>query len=336
MTLRAAIVGLGRWGKVLVEASTSSGIEFVAAVSRDPSHLRDYAAERGLKLYDQLDHMLEAISIEAVVLATPHSRHFSQAKVALDAGRHVLIEKPITLLATEIAELVRSARHAGLVLAAAHNRRFLPSVRAVGALIDDGKLGQLLHVEGNMSGPTAASYAPESWRLQPRESPVGGMAGAGIHLVDLMIHFLGPVKTVFGRTRRQVAGIGMDDTSDVSFEFESGATGYLASLTMTAPVFRLHLFGTEAAAEIGIDGVLRIVGRDGSLQSPELATVNTETAELCAFASAVAGQVPYPVSDAEMIHGIEVFEAIERSVVCGAVLPVERTGEVDETWQVST
>src|SRR6516225_6106519 len=97
--IEAAIVGLGRWGRTLVEAvqDHSDRLRFTRAVSRNPGRVRDIAARHGLELGDELESVLADRSIDAVVLATPHSLHCDQIIAAAGAGKAVFCEKPLTL-----------------------------------------------------------------------------------------------------------------------------------------------------------------------------------------------------------------------------------------------
>src|SRR5262249_39670629 len=97
--VRAAIVGLGRWGRSLVGSvqDRSEHIRFVAAHPRPRAAAEAFCAEHRLTLVDSLDAILADRGIDAVVLATPHSQHETQARQAIAAGKHVFVEKPITL-----------------------------------------------------------------------------------------------------------------------------------------------------------------------------------------------------------------------------------------------
>src|SRR5712664_2537941 len=106
--IEAAIVGLGRWGKTLVEAvqGKSGGLRFTRAVSRYPDRLRDFAVSHRLELVGDLEPVLADPSIDAVVLATPHSLHSQQIIAAATAGKAVFCEKPLTLTKADAARAI--------------------------------------------------------------------------------------------------------------------------------------------------------------------------------------------------------------------------------------
>ena len=111
----AAIVGLGRWGTTLVEAvqGKSEALRFTRAVSRDPQGLRDFAGSHGLEIVGALESVLADPTIDAVVIATPHSLHCQQIIAAAAAGKAVFCEKPLTLKTSDGARAFEACRAAG-------------------------------------------------------------------------------------------------------------------------------------------------------------------------------------------------------------------------------
>ena len=139
----AAIVGLGRWGRTLVEAvqGKSDRLRFTRAVSRDPDRLRDEATRYQLELVGGLEAVLADPGIDAVVLASPHSLHCQQIIAAAAAGKAVFCEKPLTLTKADAERAIRACREAGVVLGVGTDKRFFP---AVGELLRLAKNGELV------------------------------------------------------------------------------------------------------------------------------------------------------------------------------------------------
>ncbi len=321
----AAIVGLGRWGQVLVEAvqGKSKKIRFIAGVARRPERVTAFAQRHGLSLEGDYDSVLATPEIRAVVLATPHTRHAEQAIAAARAGKHVFVEKPFTLTRASAEQVVAAAEQAGIVLAVGHNRRFLPAVAELRRRVEEGRLGDLLHVEANFSGNAALRYAPESWRASRHESPAGAMAGLGIHMIDLMIHLFGRIARVSAQSLRRAATIDIDDTTSMLLRFENGMSGYLGTLAATAPLWRLQVFGTEAWAELRDENTLAF-RRIGTSEEEVLhyPPFDKERAELEAFAAAIGGESAYPLRPEEAVHGVSVFESIVRSAETDATIEI--------------
>src|SRR5512143_2710623 len=128
--VRAAIIGLGRWGRSLVNAvhGKTDAIQFVAAHTRTWASAEDFCRERSIPMLNRFEDVLARRDIDAVVLATPHSSHAAQVTAAATAGKHVHVEKPLTLDRASAETVVAAARRAGIVLAVGFNRRFHPSV----------------------------------------------------------------------------------------------------------------------------------------------------------------------------------------------------------------
>lgn len=323
MTVRAAILGLGSWGRVLVDsASAVDGLSIVSAVARNPSSHSAFADQHRLKVVAHMDDVLHS-EIDAIIIATPHSRHFDDAVRALEAGKHVFVEKPFALRTRDAIAMIDAAKRQQLVLAAGHNRRFLPAIIEIRRLVADGCFGHLLHAEAHMSGPTSDGYLG-SWRSVSSESPLGGLAGAGIHLIDLMIDLLGPVERVAAIGTRQVVALDMEDTTVVILGFRTGQAGCISTLTVTPPLFRFRLVGTNLIAEFSDEPMLRLIERDGTIKEIAMPSDDGVISELQAFAAAVRGQgVAYPIPLEEVLHGIEVFETIVAAAETGSFLPIQ-------------
>jgi predicted dehydrogenase len=192
----AAIVGLGRWGQTLVAAvqGKSDKLRFTRAVSRNPDRVRDIAARHGLELVGELGSVLADRAIDAIVLATPHSLHCEQVIAIAGSGKAVFCEKPLTLTKADAARAIDACHKAGVVLGIGTDKRFCPSLRELLRLVKDGELGRILHLEAHFSNEVAGTFS--EWRYSLDESPAGGMTGTGIHMLDALVAFAGPVRRV--------------------------------------------------------------------------------------------------------------------------------------------
>ncbi len=317
-----AILGLGRWGKVLVDSvqGRSEHVRFAAAVGRDAVRIAADAAQRGLVVLADLNAALGDPAVDGIVLATPHSLHAAQIAACVAAGKPVLVEKPFTLTKTTAEAALQAGRDAGVLVAAAHNRRFLPAVVELRRMIADSELGTILHIETNFSGNVTGRYASDTWRLAPGESPAGGLAGSGIHHIDAIIHLAGPISEVFALTSRRVHDIPMDDTTAVMFRLASGATASLLTMTATSSLYRIQVFGTLGRVEINGAETMVVTRLDGSQTNFQPETLDIERAELEAFAAAIRDAAPYPITDADVLNGVAAFEAV--SISAAANTPV--------------
>jgi predicted dehydrogenase len=318
--ISAAIVGLGRWGRALTEASIGhERLKIVRAVEPEIAPATDYCARHGLELSGDLAAVLADDAIDAVLLATPHSLHRAQVIACAAAGKQVFCEKPLALTRTDAAAMFSACRDAGVTLAVGHNRRFWPSMRALRDIVARGELGTILHIEGHNSNENSQAVTA-GWRLSPAESPGGGLTGAGLHVLDAFVSMLGPVRSVYARLNSREQGPPPLDTAVLSLDFVSGVTGTLATVRATPFYWRVHVFGTKGSAEV-LDETTLV--RRTSGHSPEhvrFLAIDTLRAELDAFADAIEGKRPFPVSEAEVLTTLSAFEAALQSMASGAAV----------------
>src|SRR5262245_42985951 len=185
--IKAAIVGLGWWGRTLVEAvqGESDQIRFVAGATRTVSpEVKAFAETQQVQLVESYQALLMDPTVEAVVLATPHSLHAGQVVAAATAGKHVFCEKPFALHKADAEAAVAATQQAGVTLGLGYNRRFHPEMTRLRQRIQAGELGTLLHFEATMTFPNALFLTPEAWRADREETPCGGLTPMGVHAID--------------------------------------------------------------------------------------------------------------------------------------------------------
>ncbi len=335
--INGAIVGLGWWGKTLVESGANSdAIRFVAAATRTRTpEAEAFAKQKGLRLVADYAALLADRSVDAVVLATPHSQHAEQVIAAAAAKKHVFCEKPFTLTKRQAEEAVAAVRNAGVTLGLGYNRRFHPEMTKLRAMIRAGELGTILHVEATMTFPNALSINPAHWRADKTETPCGGLMPMGVHAIDGMIDLCGPIDHVFAQSFRRAAPIDADDTTSILFRITAGMSGYLGTMTTTGPGFSFQVFGSKGW--LRLEGVTHVVGASseerrtrlfgtckfqpvkGEAKVWQAATIDATRVALEAFAKAAAGGPAYPIPYDQMIHGVAVTEAVIRSAASSAV-----------------
>ncbi len=315
--INCAIAGLGRWGRNLVEAAAGSArLKVTRAVETDLARARDFCAGHRLGLTDSLDAVLADPTIDAVLLATPHSQHMAQVIASAAARKQVFCEKPLALTRAHAERMFAACRTAGVVLAVGHNRRFWPSMKALREIAASGELGGLLHIEGHNSNENSEKVT-EGWRLSPEESPGGGLTGAGLHVLDAFVSLLGPARQAYARFNAREAGPPPRDTAMVALDFASGVTGLLATVRATPLYWRVHLFGTLGSAEV-LDETTLVLRKSGRPpQTMRFAAINVLAAELEAFADAVEGKRPFPVPENDVLATLSAFEAALTSMQQG-------------------
>jgi predicted dehydrogenase len=339
--INAAIVGLGWWGKTLVEsAEGSDAIHFVAGASRTLTpELEAFAQKHKLRLLPNYEAVLADPKIDAVVLATPHSLHGAQVVAAAAVEKHIFCEKPFTLTEREAEDAVAAVRKAGVTLALGYNRRLHPEMIKLREMVKSGELGTILHIEATMTFPNVLFINPGHWRANPAETPCGGLMPMGVHAVDGMIDLCGPVDHVFAQSFRRAAPIDADDTTSILFRMRAGMSGYLGTMTTTGPGFSFQVFGSKGW--VRLEGVTHVAGASsderrtrlfgtckfqpvkGEAKVWEAARLDVSRTALEAFAKAAEGGAPFPIPYDQMIHGVAVTEAIVRSARSSTVEPVD-------------
>ena len=335
--INAAILGLGRWGQTFVRAvqkGRSSEIQFIAAQTRSPDKARAFCAEHGVPLVASYQDILSDPKVDVVVLATPHSQHEAQVKAAAAAGKHILVEKPIALTRQSAEICAAAARTAGVVLAVGFNRRFHPSIVELRRRLRAGDLGKLVMMVGQQTSGTGPVLPCDEWRLNPEESPAGALTAVGVHAIDHMIEFAGPVREVLAVASRR--GIDhAEDTTTIHLTFASGVSATMACALSTAPNFSFTVYGTKGLVEISHISLkdVRFVPAPDSYPTgpvvappPELTEhkgVDMLKIELETLARAIKDKTPYPVPIEEILHGMSVFDAIVLSSKTGRVVAVK-------------
>jgi predicted dehydrogenase len=336
--INAAIIGLGRWGQNLVNSvqGKSDAIRFVAGAMRNVARAEAFAREKGFALHDSYAKALADPKVDAVVLATPHTLHAEQIVAAARAGKHVFTEKPFALTSKSAAAALRACAKAGVTLAVGYNWRFQPALQEIRKMLEDGRLGKLLHLEGNFCGPSAYRFPAGHWRQAREEGPAGGMTGRGVHLLDAFLYLAGRIESVHAQSARRVLRHGLDDTTSMLLRFRGGATGYLSTIIATAETWRMQVFGSKGWVEVGdvehlTTWQMRACFTDAqnlwAHPKPQVLAfpqVSTERAELEHFARAAGARRPLAVAGGDEAHGVAAFEAILKSAKSGKTVRVPR------------
>jgi predicted dehydrogenase len=246
-----AIVGTGMWAPRLAAAARRAGLELVTCFSRDEARCGEFAERFGCEPAASLDEAIGHPAVEGVVLTTPNDVHEEQALACAERGRHVFVEKPIADT-VEAGERMRDAcAAAGVTLMVGHAFRRLGAARRVKELLGDGALGRVVLAEANMSLP--GSFKPGAWRAERERNPGGPIMQLGIHHVDTLAYWLGPVRRASGRFAHVHSQADIDDVGVVALEFQSGALASLTGSYVSPKTLSLRLLGTETVLDYRTD-----------------------------------------------------------------------------------
>lgn len=318
--IRAASIGLGWWSGELASAiqGKSGKIRIDSCYSRSKDKRQAFAEKFRTRVHPTMEALLNDDSIDAVLISTPHSLHAEHVMAAARAGKHVFVEKPFTLNIESARAAADACRTAQVVLAVGQNRRFSAAAKEIKSMLEAEEIGTLLHMEGNFSSPSALNWTEGHWRANRVESPAGGLAGLGIHIIDLLTWFGGHATSVVALATRRALKVDVEDTTSALMELSSGATAYLGTMCAAPFTIFCNVYGTKSNVFALIDAnELRIqaIGKDAGLR--RLEPLDTVKAELEEFADACTGKAEFRVSPKEAIHNVAVMEGIARSAAEG-------------------
>lgn len=185
--IKAGVVGIGFIGVAHVEALRRLGVEVVGVVGSSPQRAREKADEAGLPpVYDSVEDLAADAEIDVIHIASPNYAHADQVRTVLDAGKHVVCEKPLALTSADTADLVSRAEAAGVVNAVCFNIRFYPANHQAMAMVAAGEIGEPRLITGSYHQDWLLLETDWNWRLQPEEAgQLRAVADIGSHWLDL-------------------------------------------------------------------------------------------------------------------------------------------------------
>lgn len=318
-TFSVAIAGFGWWGKHMATRLVDHPFLRVVGIIEPMEANHRAIADMGLPVWTDLSEALVRDDVDAVILTTPNPLHESQVIQCAGAGKHVFCEKPLGLNAASARRSVAACKAAGVQLGIGHERRFEPAMLALKSDLDNQALGTIMHAEAAFSHDKLIHVPKGDWRTSKKVSPAAGMTAMGIHLTDLLISFFGPVETVQAMTANRSLGWETGDVVTVQLGFAAGMTATLSAVLHTPHFIRMHVFGSDKWVEVlndshpdTPDGIVRVLTAQTGhpVDQKTYAWTDAVTANLEAFAAAAQGRQPYLFTLDEMVHNIEVLEAI--------------------------
>ena len=187
-TLRVAIVGTGQIGGVHVECARRAGAEVVGVMAARPDRAREKAREWNIgTVFESLDDILSDDEIDVVHVASPNHVHADQAIAVVDAGKHVICEKPLALDSRSALAMVQAAERAGVVNATCFNFRFYPLMHEAHSMVRAGEVGEPRFLTGSYHQDWLFGESDWNWRLDPaRAGDLRSIADIGSHWLDLL------------------------------------------------------------------------------------------------------------------------------------------------------
>ncbi len=251
--MKFALIGSGCVGEIRARAlARVDGAQLVAVADADLSRARALAGRYRIERTGSVDDILAIKDVEAVVLSTPPQFHEAQAIAALEAGKHVICEKPLSNSVEGARRMVELAAARGRVLATGFNHRFFKAVQFVRKAVDGGAIGRLSHMRaqaGPPGGPLSEFRSP--WEYDKAVIGGGALYDVGIHLIDLVAFVLGDVRFVSGATTSRVWHL-PGGTEDNGFAILRNGDGAVATLQASWTEWKGYGFFIEAYGDRGM------------------------------------------------------------------------------------
>lgn len=267
-SVRLGLIGAGVIGaRHLGAMDAIAGIELVGLA--DPGEKAQAIAKaRGIPFFDTAGDLFEAINMDGVVICTPTEHHLSPTLAALDAGIHVLVEKPICATVAEAEQIVAKSREVNRHVLVGHQRRYYPQVERAREIIQGGTLGPLVAVTGQWTVRKPDPYYTPEWRKRWQAGPVVTNL---IHDIDAIRYICGAIKSITAETANTVHGWQKEDAAALVIRFENGALGsFVLSDQATSPWSWEMALGENISIPRSNENAMRFMGRDASLEFPNL------------------------------------------------------------------
>lgn len=234
--LGIGILGCGTIGPLHAEAVQGvAGARLVAVADRLADRAQKLAFDHGVEACGSVAELLAVPGVDVVCICTPSGTHAELGSQVADAGRHVVVEKPIDTNLAAAAQLVRSCAAAGTELSVIFQHRFDAGVARLRQALGTGELGPVALVEGRAWWYRAQRYYDaDEWR-GTYAMDGGALMNQGIHLVDLMLHLFGPARRVGARLATLAHVMEAEDTAVVHMQLDRGVLGVLSVSTATFP-----------------------------------------------------------------------------------------------------
>ena len=252
MSVGFGVVGLGMIADFHARALHAAvGAQLVACASRSDARAAQFGARHGCAGYHDMAEFLRHPGLQVVSVCTPSGAHLEPALAAIDAGKHLIVEKPLEVTRERCARLLEAADRRGVTVAGIFPSRFLAVSRLIKEAIEGGRLGRIVLGDAYVKWHRTQQYYDEGgWHGTVRLDGGGALMNQSIHAIDLLQWFMGPAERVISATATLGhAGIEVEDTGAAVVQFAGGALGTIEGSTAAWPGFpqRVEVYGTAGS-----------------------------------------------------------------------------------------
>lgn len=333
--IHIGVIGCGKIAQVrhLPEYAANPDVEITGLYDINFDRARELAAQYGATAYTSMEELLANPEIDAVSICTANFAHCDATVAALEAGKHVLCEKPMAVTLADCERMVKAAKKAGKYLMIGHNQRLAKAHAMARKLVTDGVVGRIVTFRTTFGhgGPETWTIDPQNvWFFDKKRAAFGAMADLGIHKTDLIQFLTGQhVRAVTAAIdtldKRDTAGelISVDDNAFCTYEMDGGAVG---TMTVSWTYYGAEdnstvLYGTEGILHIYDDPAhsLYLVKKNGEkvfYDADAIQTNDNQTSSgvIDLFVQSLVTDTPPEISGEEALYAMRaIFAAVESS-----------------------
>ena len=241
--VRIGVIGAGAIGPSHIFAIDQvEGAELAAVCDQVAERAESLAEEHGVPWFKSVGEMLRADAVDAVTIGTPSGFHLETALEVIEGGKHLLIEKPMEIVTERIDRITAAAAAQQVKLSGVYQSRFRPVPQQLKEMVDKGMLGEIYSGSAYTKRyRTREYYESGGWRGTWEVDGGGCLMNQGIHLVDLLVWFMGEAKSAIGMISSVGRPVEVDTLAMGLVEFESGAKGVIEGTTLAYPEFPQYM-----------------------------------------------------------------------------------------------
>ncbi|MFO0912774.1 MAG: Gfo/Idh/MocA family oxidoreductase [Pirellulales bacterium] len=344
MTVGFGIVGCGMIARFHARAIAElDGARLIGCYNRSFDKAAEFAAANHCRAFATLDDMLADPAIQVVTICTPSGAHLEPGRAAAEAGKHVIVEKPLEVTLARCDELIEVCQRRGVTLSTIFPSRFHESARLMKQAVDVGRFGRLTLGDAYVKWFRPQKYYDSgAWRGTWQLDGGGALMNQAIHSVDLLVWLMGPVTEITAHTGTLAhERIEVEDVAVATLKFASGALGVIEATTAAYPGYlkRIELHGSLGSAVLEEEDIKawdfaeprpedealreRMRGRTqtgGGAADPAAIGHHGHAAQFRTVLSAITGGNALPIDGREGRKAVEVILGIYRAASTGSTV----------------
>lgn len=250
---RVALVGLGGWGGdrgVAAVKNAADVLDLITWFDASPDVVEQRSGEMPVPPAGSWDEVLECSDVEGVLLVVPNHIHMPLVIDVAEHGKHVFIEKPLANTLAECDTIMKVCEDAGVILQVGHCLRRVPAVRKARQFLDEGRIGDVVMIEGHQSHRGGWSVEEGQWRWYNETCPGGPLNLLGIHQIDNMHYLVGPAVEVNAMFSKKCLSAEIPEITQVIIRFEEGSLGSIGDTYVSPPKTETCIYGTDGFMEV--------------------------------------------------------------------------------------